>query len=222
MPQPRDLLNREPVAQRANPKVEMPAPTGEDPSEDSSETPTPEEQEFFDQLSAKAEKMIFGPMSDKLIKRMNHPDEPVYENVGQAAAMIGKILVGHAKSAGKEIHSVSVLAAGADHVIPMLFELAEAAGILPEMSDEEEQEQMELALYAAEKAFGESEIAEGTSPQAEAQQEMDMQLQKEGAGTFNDMVNQAGMQPPENDNMPQFATQDPMSAGVQQANRSLV
>jgi len=194
------------------PQPDGPRPTGIDllsgvtPEEQTE--PSPEEQDQYDRMATKAQQFIFSPKgSQQLLEQMNNKQGSIYDNVGKAAAMIGKLIKGSMDSAGVEASADALMNAGADYVVPMLFELGEAGGVFKFDSEEDEQEQMELAMLSAVEHFGNAEAQNGTLPQDEAQQYMRDKMAEEG-GNFNEFMGNA--QPP--------GQQSPMSMGVKAAN----
>lgn len=162
-------------------------------TEDDESQATPAEQGQYEQIQSMAGQMIHGPKRAKIIEMMNDPSRPVHETVGDVAAHIGGIIIGSMEAAGETPDLVTIMSAAEDYVIPQLFEVGEAAGVLPQMEEEEEQREMQLALLHAQSVYGNKMVQEGTAPTNEAQQVIRDQLDKEGGGyTFEQFMEDSG------------------------------
>ncbi len=180
-----DLFPEEPVFGFKPVDLEATRPTGVNEqglTEDDEIQASPADQAQYEQIQLMAGKMIHGPKSDVIIQKMNDSRRPVYETVGDVAAQIGGIIIGSMKASGEEPDQMAILTAAEDYVIPELFEIGQAAGVLPQMDEEKEQEEMKMALLHAQSIYGNKMVQEGQAPTAEAQQVIGEQLDKEGQG----------------------------------------
>ena len=151
-------------------------------TEDDESQATEQEQAQYEQIILMAGKMIHGPKSDRIIEQMNDPQRPVHETVGDVAAQIGGVIIGSMEAAGEEADVVTVLTAAEDYLIPELFEIGEAAGVLPQMEEEEEQEEMKMAILHAQSKYGNKMVSEGRAPTSQAQQILSEMFEKEDEG----------------------------------------
>jgi hypothetical protein len=195
---PKDMLfEDEPtVGVKPAPGPDVMTPTGVDemgtmPGE--SRKATSAEQAQYVQIMLRSGEIIHGTASDTLIEKMNNPNVPVHEAVGDVAAMIAKTVVQSMKAAGEEPDVEAVLTAGQDYVIPQLFEIGQVAKVIPQMPQEEEQEEMKLALLHAESVYGNQLAREGGLPTDEARAVLDEQFRREGEGySIDQFLSEAG------------------------------
>ena len=153
-------------------------------TEDDEIQATPEEQAQYEQAIDIARKMIIGEKAKtkEIVKKMNNPRRPVHEAVGDVVAQIGGVIINSMESAGETADPSLMLMAAEDYLIPTLFEVGEIAGVIPKMSPEDEQKEMQLTLLHAQSVYGNKAAKEGRLPTAEARQILGEQLDKEGQG----------------------------------------
>lgn len=190
-----DLFPEEPVLGFKPRDPDAITPTGVNEqglTEDDESQATPAEQAQYEQIQSMAGQMIHGPKRAKIIEQMNDPRRPVYETVGDVAAQIGGIIIRSMEAAGETPDLVTILSAAEDYLIPQLFEVGEAAGVLPQMDEEEEQREMQMALLHAQSIYGNKMVSEGTAPTNEAQRVIQDQLDKEGGYSFEQFMEDAG------------------------------
>lgn len=148
-------------------------PPGTDPAvleQEPSEQATPEEQAIYDQMVTRLGKFVWSEKNvQKVLSQINQSDKEVYETVGRAAYQLVKAEAEKAKAAGEKMSTEIGVAVAADYVIPWLFEIGEAAKVIPKMEQAQEQEQMGMALMEATRLHGESLLSSPKGSQLSAQ-----------------------------------------------------
>ena len=153
--------------------------------EGNEEQPTPEEEGQYDQLVHRMVKYVDD--NQEMILHNLNKDEPVYMNVGHTAAKIAEAAVGGANAMEADISPDAAFNAGA-HLVEILMDLGDAAGIWPfEPDDPQYNQQMEAALIQLQKEAGEKALAEDDgSLQSEAADFMATNVAQEAdAGTLD-------------------------------------
>ena len=165
---------------------------------------SPADQKQYQKIQLMVGRMIHGPKAPRIIEQMNDPTRPVHEVVGDVVADLGRVVIKTMESSKDEPDLMAVLSAAEDYVIPELFEIGEAAGVLPEMTPEEEQKEMQLTLLHAQSKYGNQMVKEGRAPTQEARQVLDEQFQKEGKGySLDQFLRDAGSGNEQNVRQPQ-------------------
>lgn len=190
-----DLFPEEPLVGLKPPDPDAITPTGVNEqglTEDDESMASPAEQAQYEQIQVRAREIIHGPKRAMIIEKLNDPRRPVHETVGDVAAQIGGIIIGIMKNSNETPDLITILSAAEDFVIPELFEVGEAAGVFPKMSEQEEQREMQMALLHAQSVYGNKMAREGQVPTNEAQEVISDQLNKEGGGySFDQFVKDA-------------------------------
>jgi hypothetical protein len=140
---------------------------------------SPEEQAQYDQFVTKALKLIHTKGSQRaLLQQLNQPKMKVYEAVGRAAAMMAMTIAEQAEASGAKLSPDVVFHGTADYIVPELFEVGQAAKIIPM---EDEQNQINMAFLEAQRVYGEELLnsPDGPKLQQEAQDYYSHQVARE-------------------------------------------
>ena len=97
---------------------------------------TPEEQEIYDTVVSNAQTIIFGKESSTNILNMVQSADTAAEGVAQATVTIGDQIISKAEENGIQVPE-DVLSAAAEEVVAMIFELAEAAKVIEDTTDDD-------------------------------------------------------------------------------------
>lgn len=168
----------EPMEQAAPPEAggeEMAA------MDEDGEAASPEEQAQYDQITVKALSFINSEEGlTAVLQKMSAPGQEPFEALAQTAVMIVETIEKQAQAAKVDLSPDAVFHAAADAIIPELLEIGQAGGVLPEMSEQDEQDLMGMALYEGLRIKGEETLA-GPDGGAVSQQAGDFLAQQVAA-----------------------------------------
>jgi len=125
------------------------------------EEPDEKEQEDYDQLVYNFAKYAYKDGRDAVLRRMNNPDEPVWNNVAATQHSIMREMIAQAEETTGEPLSPDAIYHAAAEQIAILMDLGDAAGIFPfDQKDPKYEENMNLAFTEAQRRVGE-ELLQG-------------------------------------------------------------
>ena len=144
------------------------------------EIPTEDEQLDYDLLVIRAQKMMYGPGRENILKLISSGETPA-QGLGKAAATLVKSLVQSGKQAGREISGEVAINAGAE-IVEDLSELAVSSGVVEYENDKEETSELQDAMLYGVKFYGDGMVANGEitpDMQDMAKKQMDEGIQEE-------------------------------------------
>jgi hypothetical protein len=145
-----------------------PTPDDGGDSGDGTVKASPEEQHQYNQMVTKAKQFIHGKQSrDAVLKMLNLPGKPAYENIGRAAANIVQMIEKSAESSGMQL-SQDVMVHGGMAIVQDLLNTAKTAGVLGKVDESQLPHLFQLSVLEAVKQYGQSMIAAGNAPTNDA------------------------------------------------------
>jgi hypothetical protein len=151
--------------------------------------PSPQEQEQYDLMVANAMEFIYGEKTaDTVIKVLSQ--SPPAEAIANVLTLIGAGMKKSADMAGAQI-SPEAMVNAATEIIDALLELGQAAGVFNLQSQEEIDQIAKQSLMMAVQQYGEALLSspEGSQIQAQAQQLVGEEIQKEQQGPAQKPIN---------------------------------
>lgn len=133
------------------------ADPGEEAEDDEPSNVSPEEQALYDATVLAANAMIYGAETGKLVVQRIREEKGSARGIGHIAAMLMMSVREGAKKQGREIPDDVLFAAGQE-VVANLVQIAVAAGLASEAT---EQELFQQAIFEGLKVFGEHEANAG-------------------------------------------------------------
>jgi len=161
-------------------------PEPEEEINENGERPASEDEQLeYDMILARAEKYIFGKGKEQVLKLLGSGETPA-QSIGQAAAMVIRLIGQAAKGSGKELRPAAMQEAGMD-LVEDLSELGKVAGVFQFADEAEEQEQLEQAVFYGMKYYGEAmqkagEITPEMQQQAQSQMDQGLAAEQAAAG----------------------------------------
>ena len=126
---------------------------------DEGEPATEDEQQDYDLLVIRAQKIMFGDGREKILTLLGSGESPA-KSIGQAESMLIKSLRQSAKEQGRDISDEIALNAGAE-IGEDLSELAKSAGVFKYDSEADELQELEDAMLWGVKLYGDGMIQSG-------------------------------------------------------------
>lgn len=139
------------------------------------EEATPEEQETYDMIVARALTFMHGDGQKNILKMLGSGETPA-KGLGLVTANIAQMMNQSATEGGREVTPETLLNASAE-IMEELNDMAQAAGIFKYDNEQEATEQIEDAMGLAMKYYGDMDLQAGKIT-PELQEEAQMEVRK--------------------------------------------